>query len=279
MNLTVGAKVISSLKEYISYRLLKDIRAFNSRTVNLTQYSDPRRASYTVYGAPYSPWVYNSSISGVNVASGVSGASFIPRTQSGLSIDYQNGRVLFSGGVTGLSLTANVSIPEINVYEITIPEAQLIAKTNFGLLPTLKSATGYLPPYSPVVSALFLRLIKRENEMACLGGGEWSDYNIRITAILQNSLHLTIVDDLLADLKNRTVPLLSTGVLNELGDLKNANWDYNSELNNPSDYFYLEDSYVDFVENDQFTARNPDLYIGVGTIKAKLFRFPRTEFP
>lgn len=277
METTIGSKVIISLKEYLSYRLLKDVKAYTNKTVNLFNTGDPRRASYSVYASPYMPWAYNQATTGISIPSTISGVSGLPRGYSGMSIDFDNGRVLFNSGFSGSGLSASVSIPDINVYVSRLPEADLIAKTNFLTLPVIKPASTAQKPYSAIASAVFIRIIKSVNEAACFGGGDWSEFNIRVTGIMRNLEHLTVINDLIADLKYRTIPLLSTSVLNELGDLKDISWNYETILNNPSDYLYVDEAYMDFTENDQFTAANSTLFMGIGTIKLKIFRFPRSE--
>ncbi len=272
---------MSSVKEYVDHRLLKDLRAFTNKTVSLYNYNDEVYFNKSVYGSPYATWAYNTGVSGVTAPTGVSipSGAFLPRGMSGLSIDFKNGRIMMSGGNNGLNLQANVTVPQINTYITTLPEQKLLAETNFSVLPTLKTPNRQMPPYSVVLPALFFRLVHSENTTAAFSGPEWSDFNIRVTALLTENGQSVAITDLIRDLKNRNIPLLAGSVLNELNDLKDTNWDYNSQLNNPTDYFYVEDSYIDFKENDQFTQRNPNLYVGIGLIRARLFRVPRVEFP
>lgn len=273
---TYGHKLITSLKEYIDYRLLKDIQAFSVKTGSLFRYTDDKFYNKTVYGSSYAQWVYHKEVSGVIVPSGFMSYS---RSGDGMSIDFINGRVLFDSGHTNLSITGTWTIPNINTYITTYPTSKLLSEKNFQLPPDYKQATTYLPPYSSVLPALFLRLSDTDNKPWAFGGEQMTEYNIAITALVNNPRYMIGLFDVIRDLQERNLPILSTSPINNYGDLKDSNWNYSNFLTNTNEYAFITDSYLRFIENDKFTEKNPNIYMGFGMITIKTTRLPLQEFP
>lgn len=271
----LGHKILSSIKEYFNYRLIKDYAAFRNISTNLYSYSD-KKVNNATYGSPYAQWIYQSGLSGVQVPSSVSG---INRGVSGMAIDFINGRFLFNSGITGLSLgTVNISVPDVNTYISTSSESQLINQTNFLVAPILTPATTYLPPYNYIASALFFRIQMTENEEMALGGLDKTKWRIRVTAVMKNDYHLAAVGEIVRDMNGRIFPIISNP-LNEANDLKDPSWDYLDILENPTQYASIDDSSFKFYEADPFTQKNPSLFIGIGMLEITLPRYPGSEFP
>ena len=73
------------------------------RMKGLPTYPEDDQNGYISYNSPYKQWVYNSDIEGAVIPTGVyvdtgDGVyNFCGRGQSGLMIDFDNGRVLFEG--------------------------------------------------------------------------------------------------------------------------------------------------------------------------------------
>lgn len=271
---TISHQIVSSFKVYLDYMLLDKLQAYVNKTTNLYPYTDPSYPNKAIYGSPYAQWVYNGSASGVVVPSGVSGGGFLARGQSGLVIDYKNGRIILNSGVSD-TFTANISVSEVNTYVSTLPDDKLLAQTNFSIIPDLKPANTYLPPRQLVLPAIFIRLISKDNEPAMFGGGEWTDFNLRLSCIMTDNTKLLAVEDMLADLERRIVPLLDSSVLNAYNDLFDPSWDYASILENTTSYFDIQDIKMRFIENDEFTQKNNSLHVGIVNIKCRMLRFPR----
>ncbi len=275
----LGHNIVSSVKEFVNYHLLKDCIAYTNRTVSLYNYTESKFTGLYAYGSPYAGFVYNSAVTGAVIASGIYNPAFVTQGSNGLIIDYKNGRFLSTGIQTG-TLTANVSVPDINTYVTTYPDSRIIGETNFLTVPDYQGATGYLSPYSNVLSALFFRSFYTQNEELAFGGLDWTSYKIRIVAVMKNNFHLNAAADIVRDMKGRTVPLLTDSQipLNIYGDLKSG-WNYSSILSNPSNYGFIDEANFGFVENDLFAAKNPSLSIGMGTVEVRIPRTPRTEYP
>lgn len=275
MKKTLSHQIVHSFKVYLDYMLLTELEAYQNKTVNLYKYTDPVYPNKSVYGSPYAQWVYNDAATGVSVPSGVSGSSYLARGESGLIIDYRNGRILLNSGVND-TFTANISVSEINTYVSTLPDEKLLAQTNFSIIPDLKPSNTYLPPRQLVLPAVFIRLVSKDNDPAMFGGGEWSDFNLRLSCLMTDASKLIGLQDMFADFSRRIVPILDSSTLNAYNDLSDPTWDYEDILSTTTSYFDIQEVKMRFIENDEFTEKNNSLHVGIVNIKCRVLRFPHS---
>jgi hypothetical protein len=269
---TLDHKILSSLKEYLNYRILKDLQAYKNTTVNFTKYKDDRFISKNVYGSSYPFWVYDQSIT-----SGIpSGINNINRGTSGLAIDFKNGRIITN---TGVNITGSITVPvnEFHIYVTTKAESQLINETNYLQLPDLKAATGPLSPDNVILPAIFLRFLSSVEEPYSLGGVEWATYNVRVICLTNTINEVVGLQHLIRGLNQRMVPVLTTTPLNEYNDLKSPNWNYESILENASEKFYIQSASFQSIQSDMISEKNPNLQIGIGLIKVAVLVQPRYQ--
>ena len=279
MNYTLGHSVLSSAKTYFDYRLIADLAAYQNKTVALESYTDSRFGNMYAYGTPYAQFVYHSGVSGVQIASGLYNPSFLAKN-SGLLVDYNNARFLSTGIITG-SKTSTMSVREINTYLTTYSDSRILNESAFNSHPTyLPNRTGYIAPYQQVISAAFFRLNETKNEPLSLGGTDWTAYQVRILCAMNDNFKLTAVADMIRDMKNRTFPVLQgqyAWPFNEHGDIKGG-WDYNSYLSNPPVTAFIDRASFGYIQNDVFSAKNPQLEVGIGTLDIRIARNPHLPY-
>lgn len=271
-------QLISSFKEWLEYKLLSKGRAFNTIiSGDLFSNADPVFTNYNVYTAPYHQWVYDSSISGAIIPTGVyKNTSLYGRGLSGLRIDFNHGRAIFDNGPVG-NLKTSYSLKEFNVYVTTKSEYQLIAETQFRTLPIYSVPNSGLNPNSVVVPAVFIRQSLVQNSPWAFGGEDLSTSTIRCVVIALNEYQLIGIGSLLRDSRYEILPLLNSTPFNEFGDLKSGYWNYETARNevNQSNYSIIDDVVVSRVENDFITQHHPNFYLMVIEFKIMKPRFPR----
>ncbi len=275
MNPTLGHYLVESAKQYFDYRAIVDLSGFSNKNVDLYRYTDPKYGLHA-FGSSYAQWCYHSGL-GANIASGVNDHSFHPKSSS-LFADYANGRFLSSGNIPG-SLSSQVSVSDINTYITTKSDSQIVGETNFLSRPDLKTPTGYLPPYSNVLSAAYFRVQGTENEPLAIGGTDWTAYKLRIICVMKNNDHLMAVGDMIRDMKNRTFPLIRNGYswpFTEYGDIKTG-YDYNSYLTSPQAVAFIDRVNFAYLQNDVFAAKNPSFEVGIGTLDIRVPRNPHSN--
>lgn len=273
MNYTLGHSVLSSAKTYFDYRLVKDLAAYQNKTVTLESYTDPKFQTLYAYGTPYAQFVYHSG-AGVQVASGLYNPAFVPKG-TGLKVDYNNARFLSTGTVTG-SKTSTMSVREVNSYLTTYSDARVLSEAGFLSHPVALNQTGYVKPYQQSLSAAFFRLNETKNEPLALGGTDWTAYQVRILCVMNDNFKLTAVADMVRDMKNRVFPVVEgqyAWPFNEYGDIKSG-WDYDSYLNAPPKTAFIDRASFAYVQNDVFADKNPKLEVGIGTLDIRIARNP-----
>ena len=110
----------------------------------LPMYPDDPVNGLVSYNSEYKQWVYDSDITGAVIPSGVyidtgDGAyNFCERGQSGLSLDFENGRVLFDGiffptNYADLRISGDFSVKDINIYLADDTEENLVIQNKYNL--------------------------------------------------------------------------------------------------------------------------------------------------
>ena len=108
MKAAFSHNLINSFFLWFDNFLLKKADAHKTYTTKLYNYSDERLGGdKIVYGSPYKQWVYDQSITGATIPSGLTiDGSFLSTGTSGMQFDFDNGRVIFNSGVSsGLDIT------------------------------------------------------------------------------------------------------------------------------------------------------------------------------
>lgn len=271
MKKVIDHRVSTSLKEFLQYRCQADLEAFHTVTGQLFRYEDEKYDAIA-YGAPEGGWVYNSDIAGVEVPS-IPGYS---RGVSGMSIDYINGRFLFDPAFPNIPLTGVYTASEVNWYLSTSSESKLIFETKYEQSPVLDPPDSYLPPYSTICPAAFVKPFSTNNIPHCFGGEDWSIFNHRIILMMPNEMYLAGVAKVIRDVRHSIFPLLPDWTLNQMGDLKDISWNYQDSMTTFDYYGFISNSSFQIEEADIFTAENPKLYVGIGNVEVRVFRNPRT---
>lgn len=273
MILTTDHKVLSSFKEYLSYKVLNDLQAYQNRNVNLYEYpSTIRIKNKSVYGSPYAQWVYDSSVSGANVPTGIysgSGSGVIGRSGAqSLKLDYKNGRAIMASGNTGMSLTANVAVKEINFYTTSDSEERLIFENTYQVLPDIQAATNYVPPDTVIAPCIFCKLMDVKADELSLGGMTYAEWKIRVIAICATEAQIIGVGSVIRKMFGDVFPLLDSTPLDELNDIKSPPWNYVSNLSSIANdkIIYVDDVMFRYKEIDSFAKKNPRLLLGIGEI-------------
>lgn len=267
-------KIISSFKEFLSYKVLNDLQAYSNKTVNLYNYTDNRLKHNSVYGSPYAQWVYDSSVSGAQVPSGISsGLSTINRTGSqGLRIDYKHGRVVMNSGNSSMtSGTANVSVNDINFYITSQPEEKLVFENTYEFLPDLQAASNYIKPETIIAPCIFIKYDDTTANELALGGTNYSKWTIKVISICSSYEQIVGIGHVIRNLYGLVFPILDETPLNEVNDVKNPPWNYASKLLNvPNEKMvFIDDTSWRYREIDSFSKKNPKLILGIGRVEIR----------
>lgn len=244
--------------------------------------NDPALPNYVSYVAPFRSFVCDSGVSGATIMNSVSGAfGVLNRGDSGMMIDYQNGRILLPSSLgTNLNITGTYSFKEINIYKANETQEKLVFSNKYYLNPRFDNApiTG-VPPltwnpkinsYDMVTPCVFVGLSQTENKNWALGGLYNTNYNFELSIMAETYSQLEGTLSLLADSYQKWIPMLSPAdwPLNFYGDFKN-NSGYNyqnlsTQKGDPSNLYFVSSAKVskvgDIAKIDQ------SVFVGVAQI-------------
>ena len=280
--------------------------AYKNKTGIFYNMTDDRLDSnYNVYSSPYKQFIIDSGLhTNVVNSQGTEGAIVIDRISgqradgsafevtrgtSGLKIDYENGRVFFTGDENGelpgnnLSLSGQFGVKDFNVYVTNQAEEDLVVenkfKTNdrFGNLET----SGVLP-YDQVIPAVFITSESINNQPFAFGGLDVTQTNVKAVVMTSDLYCLDCVLSLAADSKKQSFVEVDFNdfPVTEFGDIKTATYptgySYNQiETDNTQELFHIEEVFVSKLSDRVKKKVNPNIFVGFIDFEIHKYRRPR----
>lgn len=223
-------KLLSSFYLWCDHRITAIGGGFYNYSGSLYQTADPNFDNNTsIYASPYRQWVYDSSVPGASIPSGIYvNNTEIDRSTSGLAIDFNKGRVLFNNNiVNSTNISAKFSHKEYNLYYTDEKEETLLFEKSPAVTSVVKSSVqplGYLDLPFPCI---FIKNTFNQNEAFAFGGQQSTNTSIRCIVLASNSFSLDSLSSLMTDSLHQSFPVLENSELpfNNLGDLRN-NFNY-----------------------------------------------------
>ena len=273
-------KLTSSFFLWFDNFLLKKGEAYSNKTGELFNYVDPRLDSrYVAYGSPYKQWVTDSSISGAVIPTGVSvvGAGTSGR-DDGVVFDFENGRALFSGSDTSMTVTGEFAVKDFSVYLTNDTEDDLIVENKYTVNSRIPSGPlTYIEPYDDVIPAIFLSISQAENSPFALGGMQETKIQAKAVILAEDTYQLDGVMSIFMDSVNEVIAAIpmSGYPITELGDLKDGEFNYTGLAN---DYVGETKFCVEKVKTSKLTDRTRnvlanELYVGFVDFDIEQYRY------
>jgi len=273
-------KLTSSFFLWFDNFLLKKGEAYSNKTGELFNYVDPRLDSrYVAYGSPYKQWVTDSSISGAVIPTGVSvvGAGTSGR-DDGVVFDFENGRALFSGSDTSMTVTGEFAVKDFSVYLTNDTEDDLIVENKYTVNSRIPSGPlTYIEPYDDVIPAIFLSISQAENNPFALGGMQETKIQAKAVILAEDTYQLDGVMSIFMDSVNEVIAAIpmSGYPITELGDLKDGGFNYTGLAN---DYVGETKFCVEKVKTSKLTDRTRnvlanELYVGFVDFDIEQYRY------
>lgn len=271
-------RLSDSFRMFFEHELLDKGNAFRNVSGLLYPVKDKSLTNKSIYSNPYGQWVYDSSISGANVPSGVYANNiFVPRG-TGTFIDFERGRVI-SNSQLAQNVTASYAVKDFNIYSSTKTDAEILYTMKQGFRQEFNlPATGL--PYDNVYGpSIFLRRDSFDNDPFAFGGQDNSVANFRAVVFTKNEYDLDAVGSIFTDSARKNFMLLDNPPLNRYGDIITGNsYNYLNDVSNNYDSSKLvhisESSYYRFSASTETSLGN-DFRIGFIEFKTEISRFPR----
>jgi hypothetical protein len=283
MNVQYSHQLISSFYLWFDHMLLNKGAAYRNKTGFFYEYNsaDIKLPSNSIYGSPNAQFVYDSSISGANIISGVfnSSQTFIGRGTSGLKIDNNNGRAIFNNGNGGLNISGAYALKDFNIYMKSRDEEFLFEEAfNVARERTVREIT-YVPPYKIIAPCAIIKYnVDEINDPFAFGGEDWTKSTIKTILISDNYFNLNGAMSAMKD-RNNTCFVNVTDwddmPLDYYGDLKTGYYNYNDLATKyTNDKIYVEKVFSSRIMEGA-TVQDNTFYVGYLEFDIGKPRFPR----
>lgn len=279
-------KVTNSFMLWFDNYLLEKGEAYSNHTgVLLEHYEDDRLdPAYQAYASPYKQWVTDSSINGAIIPSNITvgntpSGQYDPTIsgRSGVSIDFDNGRVLMETSRKDLSLTCDFSVKDFNVYFTNETEEDLILENAYEVNSRGPYPEGPVAPYDQVLPAVFFNTSMSKNEGFAFGGMEETTTKIVATVMSQDSYLLDGVLSIFSDSHNENITIaeMSEHPFNEFNDLKTGYYNYKniSNKDNKCNGLYVNEVVTSKLTDRARKSLSNDVFVGFIDFELQQHRF------
>ena len=233
-----------SAMQFVTDFLTKNCEAYFEYSGQLFETSDARLdEDYYIYASPYQQIVYDSSISGITIPTGISSSVGNLNRASGIIFDFNNGRVLSEVELSGVE--AVFTAREINFYKTNENQEKLILESKYINNGDFENfnASGGATPYDYVMPCVIFSSDDFNSEPYSLGGEEQTKFLCKLLVVSDNVFEIDSIVGAAHTAKGRSFASLTREELplNQLGDLKTgyyfADWDRNKD-------YYISKVYV-----------------------------------
>jgi len=284
MKPTYQHQLLTSFYMWFDHFLLAKADAYENFETDFYYYEDERfpPAVKKVFGSPYKQWVYDRSITNATVPVISGGAGALSAGESGMIVDYENGRVLFNSDVSSsAAISGAYSVKNFNTYVSNQDEESLIIEGKYKVNARYTRDLTYIAPYDEVVPAVFLSTTDTTNVPFALGGQDNTISHINAVAFAENTYQLDGILSVFADASKEIfseIPYTGSA-LDEYGDVKSSyegGFNYTNVANNfGSNFGFIQNTTVSKISDRMDKFIPVPLYVGFIDFEINKYRFPR----
>lgn len=292
----------TSLALWLDHHLTYKAEAYSNKTGNFYYMEDTRLPSYPddptdgliAYSSEYKQWVYDSDAaeavipSGAYIDTGDGVYKFCKRGESGMRLDFENGRVLLSGAYfpnnyDSLKVTGSFAVKDVNIYLTDDTEENLVIQNKYNInsrtTPAYGKGTG-IPAYEQVAPAAFISMDHTINTPFAFGGEDLTHLYYRTVFFAENLYQLDGIMSICADAFNMGVTNIGyeNYPLDEYGDLKTGSFSYSQTARKcgaSKRLMFIDDAKAAKISDRLTKTTNPDLFLGFVDFEVNQSRFPR----
>jgi hypothetical protein len=239
MNTSFSTITCLSFGQWLDNRLCQDAQAYFNTSSRLYYQPDTRLgAGHVAYASPFRSWVHDSGVSGALIGGTISGTLGLGGTgqlaggQSGMVVDYVNGRVIFPASVGKTAIiSGSYAVKELNVYFPNTSAERMVFTDKYYLNSRFaRPITGLPPPYDMVTPCVFVTDTAAQNEPWALGGLYATRRHLSCYVMAENPTQLQGALSSMADAQDAVFPQLPPEAwpLGPSGSLKGGsgyNWE------------------------------------------------------
>lgn len=234
-----STSTLSSFHQWLDNWIAHRGQAYTNVSTPLYYQPDGRLPGYVAYASPFRSWVCDSGVAGATIGGtisgslGIGGTGTLTRGQSGMVVDYENGRVLFPAAVgTKAIISGSYAFKDFNIYKANETQEGMVFENKYYLNSRFGNPmTGIPPPYEMVTPCMFISDSRVKNDGYALGGTYNTQMLVSVAVLAENLTQLEGALSLMADAKDTCFPQLplSAWPVGFLGDFKGGSgYDYNA---------------------------------------------------
>lgn len=232
MKYTLDHDVDSSVFLWLDYLLVERNLGFGTYSGSLTPVTS-MYSGKSAYAAPHRQFVYDSTVTGVTVPSGVfTNGAFRP-TGANTVIDYLHGQALFPSGVPQ-PVALRYSYKEINVYITDKPVEEILFENKFEERPRNAPAHTDFKPTDLVYPCILIKSEAGDNRQESFDGMARTTMPVKLVFLAENPYQYKAVTSVLRDQKDRHIVLFPPEHLpfDQYFNLKSGSFDYSQSVSN-----------------------------------------------
>lgn len=242
--------------------------------------TSPIVSGYNGYSAPHRQFVYDSSVSGATVPTGVYVSNVFTPTGAGVKIDFYRGQALFTGSPASVSMS--YSYKEVNLYFSTMTEAAVLFENKFVLNPRSNPKHENYSSKDLVYPCIFIRSSAGQNKMLCFDGCAATTIPLRLTVLAENLYQYRAITAALRDRKDTFMALFNPNELpfDETYSLKNGPFDYSESVKviqtDPNRLAYIREVSISDFQDRVNSEIGPRVFGGFIDLDLELLRVPNS---
>jgi len=227
-NTSFSTITLLSFSQWLDNWLLANGQAYTNTVSRFYHQADTSLPASTVaYASPFKSFVWDSGVSGANILESISGSNgVISRGQSGMMVDFVNGRVLLDSAVgTAATISGSYAFKDFNLYFANQSQERMVFSNKYYLNSRFaRPVTGIPPAYDMVTPCIFISNVAEENEPMGFGGLYNTKTHITLNIMAETIPQLQGAMSLITTAEQVNFPQLNTNVwpLNSYGDYKSG---------------------------------------------------------
>ena len=270
-------KVVTSIMLWFENYFLNKAEAFSTETGKFTYYNDIALPSgFKAYGSEYKQTIYDSSISGAYIPSGVYvNGSFSGFNNSTLLFDHLNARIIASGLSTGANITGAFSPKQISVYFTNDTEESVILNVQEKLNQNIANPHEFYTPYEQKLPAIYMSNQSMQNKPFAFGGMNETITKTTAVVLANQAYELDCILSIFADSYNENISLcdFEANPLNEFGALKTGYYSYNDIKNKYKEKIFIKNVNSSKMSDKVRSNLLKQLYIGFIDFELSIHRY------
>ena len=275
-------QIVSSFYLWLDRQLTHFGRAFTNGNSQFYKINPTFNGLFT-YALPYQPIIFDQSVSGAAIMSGVylNNTFSLPGQNGLVGINYDKGQIYTSSSYS--SVSGVFGLKEYNIRLTNDMEETLLFETKYEQRPKIGQTITGLLNNEVTYPVVYLRMDGPENSPFALGGLEETEIPIRAVIMTDSEFSLNAIQGMFSDMVDLNVPLVKDYEMpqNVYGGLKSGYFNYTSMFGGNRDFAYVKRVKVNaFNQGIRLEIRrlNPNVYGGFVDFLLCSVRRPRAQF-